>query len=110
MTIEINDSIEDMPIFPCAGPIVDPLKADLSDAEIIKAQALELKPDGLDSSNMCSEDQILTRYKQCGECDFFDHNTCTKCGCILVSNKIYMSKLAWKTEQCPIGKWGPISD
>lgn len=31
---------------------------------------------------------------------------CGKCGCqCAANNDIFLNKLAWKSEQCPIGKW-----
>jgi len=110
LIIDIQDDLDDYPIFPCFGSISSPFSSTQEDAKIIKTTALELKPDNLNESEMCSEDQILHRYSICGGCEFFDNNSCTKCGCLLSRNRIYMSKLAWKNETCPIGLWSKISD
>jgi hypothetical protein len=108
--LEIQDDLEDTPVFPCFGSIADPFKATSIDAQKIKSSASELKPGGIDEPDMCSEDEILARYSICGKCEFFDNNTCSKCGCLLSRNKVYMSKLAWKNESCPVGFWSNISD
>lgn len=108
--LEMRDDLEEPPVFPCFGSITDPFKATHIDAQKIKSSALELRPEGVDESGTCSEDQILARYSICGKCEFFDNNTCSKCGCLLSRNKIYMSKLSWKNESCPIGFWSNILD
>lgn len=56
----------------------------------------------------CTDAQIQERYDICKTCEFFKNNICTKCGCSLVREKIYMNKLAWADQSCPVGKWGPI--
>lgn len=58
----------------------------------------------------CTDEQIHHRYNICKQCEFFKNNTCTKCGCNLVREKIYMNKLAWADQSCPVGKWGPIEN
>jgi hypothetical protein len=61
-------------------------------------------------SPKCTDEQIHHRYNICTQCEFFQNNICTKCGCNLVREKIYMNKLAWADQSCPIGKWGPIDE
>lgn len=106
--LEILDEIDDFPVFPCFGSLADPLKATLSDAEKIKNQAAEVAPSGLNAMDMCSTDQVLARYKICGSCEFFDNNTCTKCGCLLSRDRVFMSKLSWKDAECPEKKWSKL--
>lgn len=62
----------------------------------------------LAGSPKCTDEQIHYRYNICTQCEFFKNNTCTKCGCNLVREKIYMNKLAWADQSCPVGKWGPV--
>jgi len=110
IVLEIKDDHKNYPVFPCFGALATPVKATDTDAKQIKKNASEMKPEHIDESDMCSEEQILARYALCGRCDFFENNTCSKCGCLLSRNKVYMSKLAWKNESCPIGLWSKISD
>jgi hypothetical protein len=56
---------------------------------------------------MCSEDEIIRRHDICLGCEFFSENSCTKCGCPVVRDKKFISKLAWADQSCPVGKWGP---
>lgn len=63
----------------------------------------------LAGSPKCTDAQIHQRYEICKGCEFFQNNICTKCGCNLVREKIYMNKLAWADQSCPIGKWGPVT-
>jgi hypothetical protein len=59
-------------------------------------------------SPKCTEKEIAERYNICKSCDFFQNNICTQCGCNLVREKVYMNKLAWADQSCPIGKWKAI--
>jgi hypothetical protein len=59
-------------------------------------------------SPKCTEKEIAERYNICKSCEFFSDNTCTKCGCNLVREQVYMNKLAWADQSCPIGKWKAI--
>lgn len=54
-----------------------------------------------------TEEQINYRYNICLSCDSFDrdHEECMECGCNINNKKIFMNKLAWADQQCPIGKW-----
>lgn len=55
-----------------------------------------------------SQEQIDARFAICQTCDLFDGRACTKCGCPIVREKAYISKLSWAGERCPVGKWGPV--
>jgi hypothetical protein len=55
---------------------------------------------------MASDEEILRRHDICMGCEFFKNNSCTKCGCPIVRNKQYVSKLSWADSECPVGKWG----
>jgi hypothetical protein len=57
----------------------------------------------------CTESQISERYAICEGCEFFKAGACVKCGCPVVREQAYISKLAWAGESCPVGKWGPVS-
>lgn len=107
-SLEILDDIDQFPIFPCFSFLSDPFKSNEQDMQKIKNHASELAPEALDRSDMCSDAQILERYRICGSCEFFDNNTCTKCGCLLARDSIFMSKLSWRNEECPEKKWPKI--
>ena len=65
---------------------------------------------GHDSNRkQCSEEQINERMNICQGCEFFQNNTCLQCGCALSRDKVYMNKLLWADQSCPIGKWGPVT-
>lgn len=55
-----------------------------------------------------TQEQIDQRFAICQGCEFFDGRACTKCGCPVVREKQFVSKLAWAGEKCPVGKWGPV--
>lgn len=50
---------------------------------------------------------IMQRYGICCGCDFFDDTTsqCLQCGCNIKTKKIFMNKLAWADQKCPLNKW-----
>ena len=56
----------------------------------------------------CSQEQVDARFVICQGCEFFDGRACTKCGCPIVREKQFISKLSWANEKCPAGKWGPV--
>lgn len=55
----------------------------------------------------CNQHQINYRYNICQVCESFDalNNECMHCGCNVNNKKIFMNKLAWADQECPIGKW-----
>lgn len=61
-----------------------------------------------------SKGLIKKRYDICTTCEFFNklktsHQDilaqCDYCGCNLSNKKIFLNKLAWKDQKCPINKW-----
>lgn len=57
---------------------------------------------------------INKRYSICLGCEHYSFvknssdgikGQCNKCGCNLSDKKIFLNKLAWKDQQCPIKKW-----
>ena len=55
----------------------------------------------------CTQEQINTRFKVCLDCDSYDqnHNTCLACGCNINKKRMFLNKLAWADQKCPLGKW-----
>ena len=56
-----------------------------------------------------SDAEIERRFAICHGCEHYDGKACTKCGCPVVREQAYISKLSWANEKCPVGKWGPAS-
>jgi hypothetical protein len=56
----------------------------------------------------CTQQQIDERLSICKSCEFYENETCLKCGCSLSREKNFMNKLYWADKSCPIGKWGPV--
>lgn len=59
-------------------------------------------------ARQCTQEEIDARYAICQACEFFTNGSCGKCGCPLAREKKFISKLAWASESCPVGKWGPV--
>lgn len=69
----------------------------------------------LKGSPTCTQEQIDARLAICKECPLYrpsdnnpDVGVCTHetCGCNLNKERIYLNKLAWADQACPIKKWG----
>jgi hypothetical protein len=55
-----------------------------------------------------TEEQVAARFAICQTCEHFDGQACRQCGCPVVREKKFLSKLSWANESCPVGKWGPV--
>ena len=55
-----------------------------------------------------SDAEIERRFAICQGCEHYDGKACTQCGCPVVRESRFVSKLAWANEKCPVGKWGPV--
>jgi hypothetical protein len=56
----------------------------------------------------CSKQEILERFAICsGGCDMYNtkDSTCMVCGCNVNQKKVFLNKLAWADQECPLGKW-----
>jgi hypothetical protein len=56
-----------------------------------------------------TDEQIAERFAICQTCEHYDGKACKQCGCPVVREKKFFSKLSWANESCPVGKWGPVS-
>ena len=54
--------------------------------------------------------QILDRYNICLNCESYDgdYKQCMECGCNINNKKIFLNKLAWADQECPLGKWSKL--
>ena len=54
-----------------------------------------------------TQSQIDKRMDICETCEMFDsqNSQCLVCGCNLSRQKIFMNKLAWADQECPLKKW-----
>lgn len=50
-------------------------------------------------------EEIDRRLAICKQCPFLKDNACTKCGCPVVRERKFISKLAWADQKCPDGRW-----
>ena len=55
-----------------------------------------------------SDAEIERRFSICQGCEHYDGKACTRCGCPVVRESRFVSKLAWANEKCPVGKWSPV--
>jgi len=54
-----------------------------------------------------TKSQLMYRYGICSICEFYDDakSQCLQCGCNVNTKRIFMNKLAWADQKCPINKW-----
>lgn len=57
-----------------------------------------------------TQEEIDTRYGICLSCDSFDNKNsqCLECGCNISNKSIFLNKLAWADQKCPLDKWPRI--
>ena len=51
--------------------------------------------------------EIQYRFDICNQCSSIhpNKNQCLECGCYISNKKIFLNKLAWKDQKCPLNKW-----
>lgn len=57
-----------------------------------------------------SKEQILYRYEICKSCEMYENekSQCMVCGCNVNNKKVFMNKLAWADQECPLKKWNKL--
>jgi hypothetical protein len=85
----------DPPLFPCRNPL-------LGTSEEVAKNVVTVADQ---SQKLASAQEIEQRHKICLGCEFLQNNTCTQCGCNIIRDRVFMNKLAHKTESCPVNKW-----
>tara|TARA_B100000519_G_scaffold195450_1_gene200517 strand:- start:410 stop:670 length:261 start_codon:yes stop_codon:yes gene_type:complete len=55
-----------------------------------------------------SQEVIDERLAICELCPHFQGQHCNKCGCACKGNRVFLNKLAWADQECPIGKWKAV--
>ena len=55
-----------------------------------------------------TKEEILYRYNICINCESFLNNECLECGCNISEKSIFLNKLAWADQKCPLNKWNII--
>jgi ribosomal protein L32 len=57
-----------------------------------------------------TQSEINHRFSICSQCDMYDrlNSLCLECGCNINNKKIFMNKLAWADQHCPLNKWNKI--
>lgn len=52
-----------------------------------------------------TDQEVERRFAICQQCEHFDGKACRQCGCPIVRERRFVSKLSWANEKCPVGKW-----
>lgn len=105
LKIRTNDTAP--PLFPCAKVLRrEQTDTELSFIDKIKNFATAVVDHVSAGMPTCTDEQIIKRHNICLTCEYYKDDTCQKCGCPLIRNKQFVSKLAWSDQECPVGKWG----
>lgn len=63
----------------------------------------------------CTQEQIDQRMEICKKCEIFipkedGNGICghSSCGCNLKNEQVFLNKLAWAEQKCPLNKWDSI--
>lgn len=86
---------EDPPLWPCYSP--------LKSANLANDVQDFMRP--ILGEELCDESSIEYRHSICRSCEYFNNNSCDKCGCSVSKDRNYLNKLASKNETCPLSKW-----
>lgn len=59
-----------------------------------------------------SQSTIDSRFTICSICDSYDrlNKQCLECGCNISNKRIFLNKLAWADQKCPLNKWYSVDD
>jgi hypothetical protein len=111
-SVYVEDSHDEPPVVVCRAFLAsqNANKNNISFADKIKNFTSSLYGHIKNNLELCPDKVIEERYQTCKACEFFENSTCSKCGCPLYRDRIYISKLAWANEQCPINKWQKFTD
>jgi hypothetical protein len=62
-------------------------------------------------SPKCTQEQIEQRLTICKECPLFVGNSCShnSCGCSINDKQVFLNKLYWADQKCPLDKWDVVS-
>lgn len=54
-----------------------------------------------------SQQLIDERFAICNACELFDktNSQCLECGCNINNKKMFLNKLAWADQKCPLNRW-----
>lgn len=54
-----------------------------------------------------TKEEIVYRYNICLCCEEFNKrkSECGVCGCNINTKRVFLNKLAWADQECPLGKW-----
>lgn len=54
-----------------------------------------------------TQQEIDERFAICSSCDSHSKSAqmCLECGCNINNKRIFLNKLAWADQQCPLNKW-----
>lgn len=57
-----------------------------------------------------TQQEIDYRFSICSSCDSYStqHQMCLECGCNINNKRIFLNKLAWADQHCPLDKWPKI--
>ena len=57
-----------------------------------------------------TKETINYRFNICQQCDSYDvqNKQCSECGCNISNRSVFLNKLAWADQKCPLDKWNSV--
>lgn len=58
-----------------------------------------------------TQKDINYRFLICASCEMYDKksSSCMMCGCNISTKKVFLNKLAWADQECPLRKWEKVT-
>lgn len=102
---DINDL--EHPLIPCSTKIARQENQKLlpSIPQRIKNFVKSLYNHIISGAKRTSPKERNRRLEICSKCEYYDGKVCLQCGCPILRQANFISKLDWKDQHCPIDKW-----
>lgn len=99
-SITVYDSYQDPPQMICRSTILN--------SNALTSGDIKINNQDYSNEKICTQKEIEDRFSICRYCEFFNNNSCDKCGCPLMRDNVFAQKLRLANEECPIGRWSKI--
>lgn len=106
LTIE-HGSLDDLPLIPCTVKMQreENKKIFPSFFKRVKNFISSLFKHIVSGAKKTSKKERQERLDICSKCEYYDGSVCLQCGCPILREANFISKLDWKDQHCPINKW-----
>lgn len=98
---------EDLPFIPCTTKMAREENKKLLPSLVkrIRNFISSLWKHIISGAKRTSKKERQERLDICSKCEYYDGSVCLQCGCPILREANFISKLDWKDQHCPINKW-----